>query len=273
MRASWVEEIKVNVAPEAGIPIDQTTLEDAYDSTRGPTIEPHASELLTKLDMAGSLPRLRHVCLFTAQLDPHPVSDAPPTSYGINRHTPGDDQWENIRRQRWIWAEDERYDEWVEDLPMRDFDVPDSGHSRMDDEDRWEAWKFEDDSDYRTYQEGCEKDLAQARQDVVRRLLGLVSAGDDAFDTIRTPTDEAAMALLRLIGPLTGCRIVVSAKPSDDLSPAMADLNPNVDYDFAGVSAGLREFLQELLVEIYDPEVLCCWRWVNDDGTTSPLVK
>ena len=231
-RASWVQEIRINVDGRAAIPIQPRFEKEPYDSYGRLD-----GDVLVRMVLV-PLRRLRSVCLFFA-------ADVVGSNAQAGILT--DDRWRQAARKEW---EDTSRDRYEQDAAV----CPD-----------WDDWLDDDDELFDDQQDDREHKVKCYRTDRLDRLLGLPRAD---LVTLRAPMDEAALDLVELVlrdQPLDRTSIWPATKGDEDLKLLQhVALDDQVIYELVGVGETRRETLADDLKEALGPEAAGRWRWVNE---------
>lgn len=213
--------------------------------------------------------------------------------FGANlkrRFTGSADAWEDAAESLWDNSADDRWEAYLENSWC---DTDDSENEEDDEDERGDpgrdAWWKKDADEFVSAQAGRETDLALMRLRVMRRLFGRNKGKHDASVIAieaRVLLDQYALWVMYHVG-LTSpwgeqtqmCEriaVYVGASGLDwgrELPVEWFD--ERLAYDFVGLEQeeGEREKLMRMFEKRrYKKEVIGRWRWVEEDGTTTPLV-
>lgn len=262
-RASWVEEVRINVADVARLPLEPDMSHNPYDTNSHGHDLPQGA--LVELE-AVPLPRLKHVCFFDFVLVPFSLDEDDEDGNLFC----SDDRWSEAARRQWEASQYSRQDMWYDDL------VHSSEYDEdTDDNEEIANWLDDDEDTFDLEQAAREEDLEERRRLIITDLLGL----DDArLETIRMPLDHEALSLMRHTPAREGFpRIAIYCSTDDDESDGKAlrkaNLDRNLAYDFLKVQTAVQPSLAADLKRRYGNEAVKTWRWGNKDRTTRSLIE
>lgn len=270
-RASWVEEVRINLADGARLPLAPEMSRRPYERDSDDHDIPDGA--LVELEIV-LLPRLKHVCFFAVEYDVEDGDDEAWSDFGSDvpvreeRTTCSDKRWIEAARDRWESSQHSRQEPWYREwIDSDEYDDNEEGIEITN-------WVDEDWDTFDQEQAAREVDLAEQRRLMLTDLLGL---DDVNLKTVRMPLDQSALSLMRHTpardGRLPRITVYCSRDDTDGKALRKANLDKHLAYDFVKVPSAVQASAAADLERRHGAKAVRTWRWLKRDRTTRPLIE
>ena len=259
-RAGWVQEIRINLADRAALPLnlavvlERPYVDDGYDSHG---LHPKAIVQLKLAQLSG----LKYLILFDSAVGWE-------SDEAAGRLGPGDEPWQQAAWAQWEETQEERYEDHRADRSVGVFQ-----EDSDEEQDDWDNWEDGDADVYGYEHEARMKTLDRRRHARIAEILRLDKVRLISVCIISSKVDRTGHAIISHIPLERRPRIIIFWAAGDVTGRLLKSvvLDKESLYWFFGVPLAIQSNVAAEFVRHYGLTAVKRWGWLGRAGGPIPL--